>query len=120
MTASLLIISLLALTAAAALGSVRHGWQWRYQVWMPPVYQRLAWCESGSRPPHDPVWSHRGGEYEGAFGFWHGTWLEYRYRGYPLHAYDASPWQQFRVAVRLRGLFGWSPWGCARYRWVTG
>jgi hypothetical protein len=96
-------------------------WQWRYQVWMPMHWQRLARCESGTNPPN---WKHHDG-YEGAFGFDPGTWDDYRYAGYPHAAYLATPWQQYRVARRIAARFrsiGGS-WGCWRGRdhaWVRG
>lgn len=104
--------------ASAAPNSPHRGqqrWQWRWDVWMPPMWVRLAECESGHRPPD---WRHDGGIYEGAFGFYTGTWDRFKYAGYPDHAYDASPWMQYRVALRLFRRFGYSPWGCFRHSWV--
>lgn len=120
---TLTVIGLLVATPAfARIPAHQQAWQWRYRVWMPAIYQRIAWCESGSRPPADPVWRHHGGDYEGAFGFWYGSWLLFRYPGYPRHAYDATPWQQFRVAKLIHDRYGFSsPWGCYRHNaWVRG
>ena len=51
-TAAVLIAATLAPAANAS-----SDWQWRYRVWMPAVWQRLAQCESGSNPPN---WRHDG------------------------------------------------------------
>lgn len=115
MTAATLIA--LALATAAQAGS---DWQWRYRVWMPAVWQRLAQCESGSNPPN---WRHDSGTYTGAFGFHIGSWRQFRYDGYPARASLATPWQQYRVALRIHARFGFSGWGCyqgASHAWVRG
>lgn len=96
-------------------------WQWRYTVWMPAHWQRLASCESGSTPPN---WQHHTG-YEGAFGFAPSTWAGYKLKRWPAHAYEATPWQQWRVALRVARSTGGIrfPWGCWRgddHAWVRG
>ena len=40
-------------------------------------------------------WRHRAGTFEGAWGWFHGTWLLDRVNGAPRHAYAASPRQQY-------------------------
>lgn len=96
-----------------------QSWQWKYKVWMPTHWQNLAECESGSDPPN---WKHNSGTYQGAFGFYHGSWDQYRYPNYPREAYLATPWQQWKVARRIAARFGLaSPWGCWRgphHAWV--
>jgi hypothetical protein len=96
-------------------------WQWRTDVWMPSHWYRLASCESGSTPPN---WSHHT-FYEGAFGFAPSTWRGYKYAGYPEHAYQANPYQQYKVALRVARATGGIrfPWGCWRgsqHAWVRG
>ena len=94
-------------------------WQYNYKAWMPQHWQNLAACESGSKPPN---WTHNSGTYQGAFGFYYGSWDAFKYRGYPSEAYLATPWQQYRVALRIAAKYGIaSPWGCWRgpqHAWV--
>jgi hypothetical protein len=108
---------MLALAAPASATPTTKQWQWEYRKWMPPVWQRLARCESGSNPPN---WQHNSGTYQGAFGFYHGSWDDYRYPGYPTDAHRATPWQQYRVALRIHARYGFTGWGCYRHAWVRG
>lgn len=96
---------------------VKTPWQWRWKVFTPPMFQRLARCESGAWPPN---WRHDSGTYEGAYGFWYGTWDQYKLPGYPSSAAAANPFQQWQVARRLFRLYGYSPWGCYQHAWVRG
>lgn len=100
-----------------------QSWQWKYRVWMAPHAIRLAQCESGSRG--EPVWRHNSGTYEGAFGFYYGTWDQFKpVSWWPSSASEASPWQQYvvaRIVARRYGIA--SPWGCWRgsqHSWVRG
>ena len=100
--------------------SADNTWQWRYDVWMPQHWINLAACESGSSPPN---WRHNSGTYEGAFGFYRGSWDQFKYRGYPQSASQATPWQQYRVARRIaaryRSIAGsWGCWRGAGHAWV--
>lgn len=100
-----------------------QSWQWNYRAWMPAHWIRLAQCESGSRG--EPNWRHDSGTYEGAFGFYHGSWDQYKpVAWWPNSAANATPWQQFVVARRIAARFGLaSPWGCWRgpqHAWVRG
>ena len=106
-----------ALLASSAAHAAAKPWQWKYQAWMPPVWQRLAQCESGHNPPN---WKHDSGTYQGAFGFYHGSWDAFRPRGYPSNAANATPWQQYRVALRIHARYGFTGWGCYRHSWVRG
>lgn len=98
----------------------KQAWQWRWQVWLPPHWQRLAKCETGLN------WRHNSGTYQGAFGFHRDSWDDRRYRprGYPSEAYNATPWQQWKVARKIAKLYGLAdPWGCWRgpeHAWVRG
>lgn len=113
-TAAVLIAATL-VPAASSAGE----WQWKYRVWMPQHWQNLAACESGSNPPN---WRHNSGTYEGAFGFYHGSWDAFRPARYPSSASQATPWQQWQVALRIAARYGIaSPWGCWRgshHAWV--
>lgn len=123
LTLTLIVFVLAVVVAVPAGGNAGRGdqsWQWRYRVWMPQHWQNLARCESGSNPPN---WRHSSGTYEGAFGFYTGTWNQYRYPSYPRRAYLATPWQQYRVALRVAAAVGSiaAPWGCWRgphHAWV--
>jgi hypothetical protein len=114
--ASVVVVSATSATAASRPAS-EQAWQYRWQVWLPPVWQRIARCESGQWPPN---WRHDSGTYTGAFGFHIGSWLAYRYAGYPARASQATPWQQYRVALRIHSKFGFSGWGCYDHQWVRG
>lgn len=79
------------------------------------VYQRIARCETHEN------WQHNAGAYEGAFGFYVGTWRGWKPAGYPSHAYSATPRQQLIVAVRVARSVGFGAWGCWRNAtWVRG
>ena len=104
----------------------RHGdqaWQWNYKVWMPAHWQRLAACESGS-PQENLNFAFRG-DYDGAFGFAYGTWDSFKpVRWWPADAWQATPFQQYRVARIVAAKYGIAePWGCWRgpqHAWVRG
>lgn len=113
-TAAVLIAATLTPTAAAT------SWQWKYTVWMPKHWQNLAACESGASPPN---WKHNSGTYEGAFGFYHGSWDQFRPARFPASASSATPWQQFvvarRIAAHYRSIAGsWGCWRGAEHEWV--
>ena len=98
-----------------------QSWQWNYRVWMPAVWQRIAWCESGTRPPADPDWTHDSGTYQGAMGFWYGSWDRFKpVAWWPDNAADASPWMQYRTALEIHARYGFTGWGCYRNAWVRG
>lgn len=114
-----LIAALTLTTSVAAAPTAKPKWQYQYKAWMPVHWQNLAECESGSDPPN---WTHNSGTYEGAFGFYYGSWDQFRLPGYPSAAYLATPWQQWQVARRIASRYGLaSPWGCWRgpqHAWV--
>ena len=66
----------------------------------------VALCETGGN------WQHHTTDYQGAFGFYRGSWDAFRPAGYPSEAYNATPWQQTVVMRRIRARYGWSGWGC--------
>lgn len=113
---------LLCLAAAGANARGDQGWQWRYRVWMPPHWIRLAQCEGGGRG--EPNWRHHS-YYQGAFGFAPGSWDQFKpVAWWPRDAHLATPWQQYRTALRIAARFGLAePWGCWRgpqHAWVRG
>jgi hypothetical protein len=77
---------------------------------MDPTWWRIGICESGSNPPN---WRFDSGTYQGALGFYHGSWDQFRPTGWPSEAYLATPWEQIVVAERIRQRYGYSGWGCA-------
>lgn len=114
----MLTISFLAVLLLAPHANAARPWQWQYKVWMPAVWVRLAYCESGTRPPQDPDWRHHGGVYEGALGFHHGSWLRFKRPRDPEHAYDASPWAQYQAGLAIWRRYRFTGWGCYRHSWV--
>lgn len=69
----------------------------------------LARCETGV------TWTWYNATYEGAYGFTHDAWRQYRPRGYPDTAAAATPQQQTAVAIRIQQAVGWGAWpACSR------
>lgn len=117
-TLALVIVLLACLVSTAQAAPAKQSWQYKYKVWMPMKWQNLAHCEAGTRHPAEPDWQHNSGTYQGAMGFYYGTWDQYRYPGYPSEAYLATPWQQYKVALRVFAIHGYGAWGCFKYDWV--
>jgi hypothetical protein len=89
-----------------------QGWQWKWEVWLPDKWQRIGACETGygRRPGR---WTWNSGTYQGAFGFHHGSWDQFKpVAWWPREAYLASPWQQYRTALAIHARYGFSGWGC--------
>lgn len=92
--------------------------QYAWQDWLPDGWYRVGSCETGYGGA--PNWRHRNSSYEGAFGFAVDTWDSYvgealRRFGdgpYPASAADATPRQQYNVALIVYSHFGLSGWGC--------
>lgn len=91
--------------------------QYAWQDWLPDGWVRVGRCETQLN------WRHRNSSYEGAFGFAVGTWDGYvgealaRFGDgpYPSSAADATPRQQYNVALVVYSHFGLSGWGCRGY-----
>lgn len=109
----ILIVTLLLSTPALAARTPawKQAWQYRWQVWLPDKWQRIGACETGygKRPGN---WHWNSGTYQGAFGFHYTSWDRFRPAGYPSEAYQATPWQQYMVALAIWRRFGLSGWGC--------
>lgn len=73
------------------------------------AWYRIGVCESGRNPPN---WQHNSGTYQGALGFYHGTWDGWNDFGFPSEAYLATPGQQMYVADNLYSDYGLTGWGC--------
>jgi hypothetical protein len=92
-----------------------YHYDWR--SWLPDKWQRVGACETGygQRPGR---WDWNSGTYQGAFGFFHGSWDAFVPRAdrkaapYPSEAYLATPRQQYEVALAIWRMFGFSGWGC--------
>lgn len=76
--------------------------------WLPRIYYAIGVCETGLNYRHHTL------DYQGAYGFYSGSWDDYKPKGYPADADDATPRQQLRVAAIIHAKFGFSPWGCYR------
>lgn len=94
---------------------VAYHYDWR--SWLPAKWQRIGACETGyGRRPGQWTWN--SGTYQGAFGFYHGSWDAFRARAdrkagpYPAEAYNATPRQQYEVALAIYRAYGFSGWGC--------
>lgn len=87
-----------------------QAWQYRTDVWLPAKHRRVTICETGKNPPN---WKHDSGTYQGGYGFWYGTWDSFKpVSWWPSNAAHATPWQQYRTALRVIARYGWSGWGC--------
>lgn len=96
--------------------------QWRsyhfdWPRWLPDKWARIGACETGyGRRPGQWTWN--SGTYQGAFGFYHGSWDAFvphadpKAGPYPSEAYLATPRQQYEVALAIYRRFGFSGWGC--------
>lgn len=105
--------------AESARGSYErwHIYHYAWEEWLPDKWQRVGACETGygQRPG---AWDWNSGTYQGAFGFYHGSWDLFVPRAdpeagpYPSEAYEASPRQQYEVALAIWRVYGFSGWGC--------
>lgn len=88
---------------------VAHHYHW--WKWLPDKWQRIGACETGygKRPGR---WDWNSGTYEGAFGFYYGTWDAYKPKGAPPAAYLATPRQQYQCALNVAAAHGYGAWGC--------
>lgn len=80
--------------------------QWNWQAWLPDKWRRIGVCETGLN------WQHSNSSYQGAFGFAVRSWDSFKLPGYPDEAWQASPWQQYQVALAIYNKYGFSGWGC--------
>jgi len=94
-----------------------HAYHYAWRTWLPDKWQRIGACETGyGRRPGD--WRWNSGTYQGAFGFYYGSWDAFVPRAdrkagpYPSEAYNATPRQQYEVALAIWRAYGFSGWGC--------
>ncbi len=80
--------------------------QYNWQAWLPDKWRRVGMCETQLN------WQHSNSGYQGAFGFAIQSWDQFKLPGYPDEAWQASPWQQYQVALAIWRRFGFSGWGC--------
>ena len=87
-------------------------YHYRWDHWLPAKWYRIARCETGVN------WRHSNSGYAGAFGFALSSWTAFRGRAdpkagpYPAEAWQATPRQQYEVALAIYRAFGFSGWGC--------
>ena len=86
-------------------------YHWHWWKWLPMKWQRIGACETGygKRPGR---WDWNSGMYQGAFGFYYGTWDQYKPKGAPSEAYLATPRQQYQCALNVYAAHGYGAWGC--------
>lgn len=87
-----------------SLHEVKRQWDW--QSWLPDKWRRIGICETQLN------WQHSNSSYQGAFGFAIRSWDDFKLPGYPDEAWQASPWQQYQVALAIYAKYGFSGWGC--------
>jgi hypothetical protein len=102
----------LATIAKSKARAYRHRYErwaddWNWRAWLPDKWRRIGTCETGLD------WRWNSGTYQGAFGFYWGSWDAYKPAGFPAEAYEATPRQQWIVAERIRAAVGYGAWGCA-------
>jgi len=92
-------------------------YQYDWASWLPDKWQRIGACETGyGRRPGN--WRHSNSAYEGAFGFARQSWDSFKWRAdpkagpYPEDAWQATPRQQYEVALAIWRAYGFSGWGC--------
>ena len=92
-------------------------YHYAWREWLPDKWQRVGACETGfGRRPGN--WRHSNSSYEGAFGFAKSSWDAFKYRAdpkagpYPEDAWQATPRQQYEVALAIWRAYGFSGWGC--------
>ena len=92
-----------------------QSWQWKWRVWLPDKWRRIATCETpitvnGVRQMN---WRHSNSSYQGAFGFAISSWDGFKpVAWWPDEAWMATPWQQYRTALAIHARYGFSGWGC--------
>jgi hypothetical protein len=88
---------------------IAYHYDWR--SWLPDKWARIGACETGygRRPGR---WDWNSGTYQGAFGFYYGTWDAYKPAGAPSEAYLATPRQQYLAALNVYAAHGYGAWGC--------
>jgi hypothetical protein len=94
-----------------------HEYHYDWMSWLPQKWQRIGACETGyGRRPGN--WQHSNSSYEGAFGFAKRSWDSFKWRAdpkagpYPEDAWQATPRQQYEVALAIYRAYGFSGWGC--------
>jgi hypothetical protein len=115
--AEVIVIGLLCLLAVSAILAEPAKGHTTRPAWLPKVWWAIGMCETRMN------WRHHAGAYEGAFGFYAGTYDTYRPAGAPRAAYLATPRQQYRAALNTARVHSLNAWGCFRnggYRYWLG
>jgi hypothetical protein len=91
-----------------------HAFHYNWWEWLPAKWQRIARCETGYQGgdgPGESRWDWNSGTFQGAFGFYYGTWDQYKPAGAPSEAYLATPRQQYQAALNVYAQHGYGAWG---------
>ncbi len=80
--------------------------QWHWEAWLPEKWQRIARCETNL----DTHFANS--QYVSMFGIARSSWAAFRPAGVPSVPEQASPWQQWQVALAIWRRYGFSGWGC--------
>lgn len=107
------------LDRAAAARQAFTDWRayhYNWRTWLPHHWVRVGSCETGYGGP--PNWHHANSSYQGAFGFATSSWDSFvgsadpKAGPYPHEAWQATPRQQYEVALAIYRRYGMSGWGC--------
>lgn len=97
--------------AKANKTQAHYEYHYAWWEWLPAKWARIGGCETGyGKPPGQWTWN--SGRYQGAFGFYYGTWDAYKPAGAPSEAYLATPRQQYQAALNVYADHGYGAWGC--------
>lgn len=86
-------------------------------VWLPKFWYSVSLCETAGN------WKHSTRDYVSAFGIYRGAWSDYRPDWVPAVPEQATPREQYAVALSIARQVGTSGWGCIRnggYRYWMG
>lgn len=95
------------LRSATAKQDYTDWYEWTWRDWLPQVWKNIIQCETASN------FRHSNSSYQGAFGFALSSWDSFKLPGYPPEAWQATPRQQYNVALAIYSRYGFSGWGCA-------
>lgn len=75
------------------------------------IWDQVAQCESHGHWNYGAPGAYSDGDgFEGGLNFASGTWVDYKPKSYPIHAYDATRNQQIYVGELVLEDQGWAAW----------
>lgn len=77
-------------------------------AWLPRFWFAVSLCETGGN------WHHATRDYVSAFGIYRGAWHDYRPAWVPARPEDATPREQYAVALAIAA-HGTGGWGCVSH-----